>query len=52
MEPSSNARLSPLVLVDRLISLAKDADRAGLRKAAEILLHTAERMCDEPPKPH
>lgn len=30
--------VSPLMLCDRLLTLAKDADRAGMRGAAEHLL--------------
>ena len=33
--------VSPLVLCDRLLTLAKDADRAGLRDVAENLLGLA-----------
>jgi hypothetical protein len=43
--------VSPLMLSDRLISLAQDADRAGLRAAADRLVRLA---CDvlDPPRPH
>ena len=41
--------VSPLVLADRLISLAQDAERAGLRGPAENLVRLAIDMCDEQP---
>lgn len=44
---------SELVLSDRLISLAQDADRAGYRDTAEHLLSLACSVFDEAPaKPH
>ena len=42
--------VSPLVLADRLISLAQDADRAGLRGPAINLMRLAIDMCDERPR--
>ena len=33
--------VSPLVLCDRLLTLAKDVDRAGLRDVAECLIELA-----------
>ncbi|MBV9748582.1 MAG: hypothetical protein JO157_07200 [Acetobacteraceae bacterium] len=50
MEPNQPTPVSPLVLADRLIALAEDADRAGLRKAASRLLRLAERVCEERPR--
>jgi hypothetical protein len=38
MQVTLDASMSPLVLCDRLLTLAQDADRAGLRPAAESLL--------------
>jgi hypothetical protein len=38
---------SPLMLSDRLLTLAEDADRAGLRTAAESLLVLASKVLDE-----
>jgi hypothetical protein len=38
MQVTTDAAMSPLILCDRLLSLAQDADRAGLRGAAEHLL--------------
>jgi hypothetical protein len=47
---SNNAvQISPLVLVDRLLSLAQDADRAGFQKPAERLLRLAFSVCGEKP---
>ncbi len=42
---------SPLVLADRLISLAQDADRAGYAGAAGRLVRLACKMLEERPKP-
>lgn len=42
-------RVSPLVLSDRLLTLAQDADRAGLRAAADKLVFLAHAVCDTPP---
>ncbi len=52
MEPNPSTQVSPLVLADRLIALAEDADRAGLPKAAGRLLRLAERVCEERPRRH
>jgi hypothetical protein len=46
------ARISPLVLSDRLLTLAQDADRAGLRAAADKLVHLAHAVCDQPIQLH
>ena len=46
------SQISPLVLADRLIALAQDADRAGHRKAAQLILRAAERVCEQPPVLH
>lgn len=43
--------VSPLVLSDRLLTLAQDADRAGLRSAAERLLDLAGVVLELKPKP-
>ncbi len=43
-------QVSPLVLADRLLSLAQDADRAGFTRPAERLLRLAYSVCNE--KPH
>ena len=42
---------SPLILCDRLISLAQDADRAGFAVTAEHLVHLAQAMFEEPSEP-
>lgn len=44
-----DAPVSPLLLSDRLISLAKDADRAGLTGTATKILMLAYSVLDEPP---
>ncbi len=41
--------ISPLMLADRLLTLAGDADRAGLRRPAECLLRLAYAVYDEKP---
>ncbi len=41
--------VSPLMLADRLLSLAEDAERAGLHRPAERLLWLAYAVCDEKP---
>jgi hypothetical protein len=38
--------VSPLMLSDRLLTLAKEADRVGLRSAAQHLLHLASTVLD------
>ncbi len=38
---------SPLVICDRLLSLAQEADRAGCAVTAEHLLHLAHTVLDE-----
>lgn len=40
--------MSPLILTDRLISLAQDADRAGLPVVASRLVRLALRSCVAP----
>ncbi len=42
--------VSPLVLADRLISLAQEADRAGYARSATHLLGLAYAVFDEQPK--
>jgi hypothetical protein len=42
--------VSPLVLSDRLISLAQDADRAGYTGTAEQLVSLACAVFDEAPR--
>jgi hypothetical protein len=45
--------VSPLVLSDRLITLARDADRAGFTSTADRLVRLAYAVFDEPPRqPH
>ena len=48
---STHLPFSPLVLCDSLLSLAQDADHAGLRAAANRLLTLATSVLDERPAP-
>jgi hypothetical protein len=41
--------VSPLVIADRLLTLAQDADSAGLHRSADTLIRMAFDMCDEQP---
>lgn len=43
---------SPLVLSDRLLSLAEEADRAGFQSTADRLVRLAYHVLDEPPQAH
>ena len=53
MQASPRPPVSELVLSDRLIALAEDADRAGYTDTAERLLTLACSVFDEAPhKPH
>jgi hypothetical protein len=49
---ASQTRISPLMLSDRLLRLAEDADTAGLRVTAEHLLALAEDVLDLPARLH
>ena len=50
---TSPASVSELILSDRLIALAQDADRAGFTDTAERLVNLACTVFDEAPKkPH
>jgi hypothetical protein len=49
--PATECQVSPLMLCDRLLTLARDADRAGLRRAAEHLLMLVSEVLDPPPVP-
>jgi len=42
-------RMSPLVLADRLLSLAQDAERAGFTRPAERMLRLAYAVWNEKP---
>ncbi|HUC17880.1 MAG TPA: hypothetical protein VMA37_09360 [Acetobacteraceae bacterium] len=42
---------SPLVLIDRLITLAEQADRAGMNGAAGCLVRLAFAVGEGPPTP-
>ena len=48
--PLIRGAASPLVLSDRLIALAKDADRAGYTGTAEQLVCLARAVFDEAPE--
>jgi hypothetical protein len=39
---------SPLLLSDRLLTLAEDADKAGFRTTAQSLLSLASAVLDQP----
>jgi hypothetical protein len=43
--------VSPLMLSDRLLTLAEDADKAGYRTAAQNLLFLASKVLDQPARP-
>jgi hypothetical protein len=45
--PQIAAKASPLVLSDRLITLAQDADRAGFAITAEHLVYLAHTIFEE-----
>ena len=45
------AAISPLMLADRLLSLAQEADRAGYVAAASNLVGLAHAVFDETPAP-
>jgi hypothetical protein len=49
MSAAANPAFSELVLSDRLITLAEDADHAGYAKTAEQLLTLACSVLDHPP---
>lgn len=51
-EPQAAAAFaaSPLVLADRLIALARDADRAGYVESASRLVGMAMAVFDEQPR--
>jgi hypothetical protein len=44
---ASAGKLSPLLIADRLITLAQDADRAGYSATAERLIRLVNRVFDE-----
>ncbi len=45
----ANATISPLMLADHLLTLAADADKAGLHRPAKRLLRLAYAVYDEKP---
>jgi hypothetical protein len=50
MQATMDVVFSPLVLCDRLLTLAQDADRAGLRGAAEGLLELIGVVLEPTPR--
>lgn len=50
-DPTPTFVTSPLVLSDRLLTLAQDADRAGYQVTADGLVQLAHRVFDEPHLP-
>lgn len=50
LQPLKPMPVSPLLLSDRLLSLAQDADRAGLSESASHLVGLALRIFDEQPR--
>ena len=44
--------VSPLMLADRLITLAQEAERAGYRSSASLLVGMAYAVFEETPKRH
>ena len=49
LSDSAACPVSPLMLADQLLTLAKDAERAGMRRPAERLLRLAFAVYDEKP---
>ena len=47
--PVTAVTVSPLVLADRLLSLAQEADRAGYFNSASLLVGLAHSVFDEQP---
>lgn len=48
MPASSRSTPSPMILSDRLLSLAQEAERAGCFETAEHLLYLAHTVFDDP----
>jgi hypothetical protein len=51
IDPSSRYNVSPLILCDRLLSLAQEADQGGFVVAAEHLLDLASEVLEWPSGP-
>jgi hypothetical protein len=49
-QAAPSPQTSPLMLADRLLTLARDAERAGLPVAATRLVKLAFDVCDQKPK--
>ncbi len=52
LQTPTQPTVSPLVLADRLITLAQEADRAGFSRSATRLLGLAYAVFDEKPRPN
>ncbi len=52
VQSAAAAPISALVLCDRLIQAAQDADRAGYSQTAAHLVALVDRMFDIPPQRH
>lgn len=50
LEATAKPSVSPLVLADRMLTLAQDADRAGFSAAADRLVRLACKMCEQKPR--
>jgi hypothetical protein len=44
---ADSSKVSPLLIADRLITLAQDADRAGYSATADRLIRLVNRVFDE-----
>ncbi len=51
LDHQPTAPVSPLILADRLLALAQDADRAGFADSAQRLVGLAYAVLDERPQP-
>lgn len=49
IKTAASPKVSPLMLADRLLSLAQDADRAGYSNSASLLVGLAHSVFDETP---
>ena len=50
LEATAKPSVSPLVLADRMLTLAQDADRAGFSAAADRLVRLACKMWEQKPR--
>ena len=49
-QPAPEPKSSPLLVADRLLSVARDAERAGLPATATRIVKLAMAVCDHKPK--